>query len=521
MRTPFSLAAFVLGLTGSLPGQCFAIEAVDRAVAAVGGGEALRGIKTNTVVGAGVRFEPGQGRTLDAPPSQYPYTYVARQDVAHDRLNIWVSHDTEYMTTIAFTQVIDRDVGYFDGKDGMHSPVDQAPMLSSRVAAVQKHQRLFHPELLLRSALEAPAMATLSGETTLHGEAHQIVSLKDKFQPIRLYISKTSGLVSKLATTEDDPILGDAEIEVEFRDWRMVSGVRMPFSLTLSEGGIPLQTETRSSVVVNAELDDRLFLIPDQVRSTPNRDDARRGEAASEELHRYAALGTNHDFNSAVTVKSALVARGVHHLTGGIAFSLAIEMRDGIVVVEAPIDADRSEDVIGKIKELIPGKPITHVINTHRHDDHAGGLRAYVAEGATVVTAKSNEDYFNKIFSAPHTVRPDQLQLRPVAPKIEAVASAGLVISDGERRVRVVPISSTHSDDMLLVYVEDAKLAFVADIYSPGWPRKIIPYEYLAAQAKELHHDIVKDLDLDIQTIVGGHGAGVSDLETLRPTFPK
>ena len=41
----------------------------------------------------------------------------------------------------------------------------------------------------------------------------------------------------------------------------------------------------------------------------------------------------------------------------------------------------RSGAVIAEAKRLIPGKPVTELINTHAHFDHAGGVRAYVAEG--------------------------------------------------------------------------------------------------------------------------------------------
>ena len=41
--------------------------------------------------------------------------------------------------------------------------------------------------------------------------------------------------------------------------------------------------------------------------------------------------------------------------------------------------------VIAKVKETIPDKPIRYIVNSHVHFDHSGGLRTYVAEGATVV----------------------------------------------------------------------------------------------------------------------------------------
>ena len=100
----------------------------------------------------------------------------------------------------------------------------------------------------------------------------------------------------------------------------------------------------------------------------------------------------------AVRVDIQRIADGVHYLTGGSHHSVAIEMRDHVVLVEAPLDADRSRAVIAKVNEAIPGKPIRFVINTHHHFDHAGGLRTYAEQGATIVTHEMNRAYYEKVW---------------------------------------------------------------------------------------------------------------------------
>jgi glyoxylase-like metal-dependent hydrolase (beta-lactamase superfamily II) len=87
---------------------------------------------------------------------------------------------------------------------------------------------------------------------------------------------------------------------------------------------------------------------------------------------------------------------------------VAIDQADHIVVVDAPLDEERSLAVIAKVKETIPNKPIKYLINTHAHFDHAGGLRTYVYEGATIVTLPMKQAFYERAWRAPRTLHPDR-----------------------------------------------------------------------------------------------------------------
>ena len=81
--------------------------------------------------------------------------------------------------------------------------------------------------------------------------------------------------------------------------------------------------------------------------------------------------------------------------------SWAVEFRDHIVVVEGPNNEARSLAVNQAITERFPNKPIRYVVNTHAHYDHAGGLRTYVAQGATVVTHEANRPFYERTWARP------------------------------------------------------------------------------------------------------------------------
>jgi glyoxylase-like metal-dependent hydrolase (beta-lactamase superfamily II) len=51
---------------------------------------------------------------------------------------------------------------------------------------------------------------------------------------------------------------------------------------------------------------------------------------------------------------------------------------------------------IAESKKLFPNKPIRYVFNTHPHSDHTGGLPPLVAEGATIITSKNNQEFFER-----------------------------------------------------------------------------------------------------------------------------
>ncbi len=160
----------------------------------------------------------------------------------------------------------------------------------------------------------------------------------------------------------------------------------------------------------------------------------------------------------------------MHHLTGGSHNSLVVEQANGVVITEAPLNEQRSAAILDWVEINIPGKPITHVISSHHHHDHSAGLRTFVAAGAQIVLAEAAEPVFAKqIFTAPSTIIPDTLAMNPTPANIVPVPFAGsFTIDDAALPVVAQHITSSHAADMLLIYVDNADVLFVSDIYSPG-----------------------------------------------------
>ena len=44
-----------------------------------------------------------------------------------------------------------------------------------------------------------------------------------------------------------------------------------------------------------------------------------------------------------------------------------------------------------------------YLVLSHHHMDHAGGVRAFAAQGATIVTGKGTAEHFRRVLAAPFT----------------------------------------------------------------------------------------------------------------------
>jgi glyoxylase-like metal-dependent hydrolase (beta-lactamase superfamily II) len=362
------------------------------------------------------------------------------------------------------------------GPAGSAPATEPAPQPQPAAAAERTMEIWTTPHGFLRAAVANHATAEPADDGTdvsfvVDGKYRYIghINRRDQIERIRTWI--------------DTPVLGDTAVETTFSDYRNFGGVMFPARIVRSQGGHPVLDLTVSAVTTNPAVH---IEVPERVRATP----------------------------IPIGVDTEPLAAGVYYLRGGSHHSVAIEQRDHLVLVEAPLDEARSRAVIDAARAAVPNKPIRYVINTHAHFDHAGGLRTYVAEGATIVTHALNVAYYQAAWSAPRTIAPDLLATNPKPAAFEAVAGKQ-VLTDGVRPIEVHEITGNgHNDAFLMVYLPAEQMLIEADAYTPGpvnAPAPATPNPYTV----NLYENIER-LKLRVRTIAALHGPRLTTLGELR-----
>lgn len=309
-------------------------------------------------------------------------------------------------------------------------------------------------------------------------------------------------LVERVQTWIGNPLLGDLVWQFEFRNYKDFGGVKFPAHFHQHAGDI--RNESHHGIVfdvteVKANVPVEKVTVPDVVkRFTPP-------------LPR---------------IESKMVADGVWTIGGEGYNSVAVEFKDFVTVVEAPLNEERSLAVIKEVQKLIPNKMIRYLVVTHHHLDHAGGIRTYLAQGAVLVMPQMDKEYFENLsfYPYPRMMQPDLLSTyyprfaAKKSPVIETVSPSQenktkFVLGDGKRTMEIYAVEGLdHSADMLIAYLPTEKILVNADLYSPPAPGTTRP---APTQAMTILLQTIKRMQLDIVQHVPIHGRVGTNKEFL------
>jgi len=427
MRAPVAIAITTLLLAWTPAGAHEPRAALDAAAKALG----VAGLKSYEMTASGSSWAAGQS---PAPGSPWPRFNVKRltRSVNYETASVrdvWVRTQGEEPPRGGGQQPVrgeQRQVFVVSG-DHAWNMVNDAAVPTPMALAARQLELWTTPHGVVRAAQSTNA--SVQGRAIVFASPGKFVA--------RVTLDRDN-LVQRVTATLPNAVLGDIPVTIEYADYREFGGVKFPTRVKQTAGGFPTLELIVSEVRPNVAVD---LSVPDDVRAA---------------TAPYA------------TVASQMVADGVWYVTGGTHHSVAIEMSDHVVLVEAPLNDERTLAVVKEVRALVPAKPIRYVINSHHHFDHSGGLRAAAAEGATVITHEINRAFFDRALARGATIAPDHLATSGKKPAAVEGVRDKRTLTDGTRTVEIHHIAgNTHDDGLLMVYLPNERLLAQADTFTP------------------------------------------------------
>ena len=155
--------------------------------------------------------------------------------------------------------------------------------------------------------------------------------------------------------------------------------------------------------------------------------------------------------------------------------------------------------MISTIKENFPDKSIRFFAFGHHHPHYLGGVRPFIHEEATILSAMGDFDYVSFLARNPRTLKPDSLQLDRKTLKIN-ILGENRTITDDDYSMQIINIGeySHHTQDYLIFYFPAEKVIFEGDLV---WiPNDGRPTRKVSSRQKGLY-EAIRNLNLNVETI--------------------
>lgn len=364
--------------------------------------------------------------------------------------------------------VIDGDVAYSVDRDRR-----QFVRLPSEAAANVDFPYRALPHFLLRRALSRRRTVRWLGEATIEGRVHDVITFEwGNGTVYAMSVDRATDLPRTVEWLGPDPVAGAAATTFWFADYDRTGPVLFPRQLRATIAGAEVLRGTLRVQPV-ATFPTRLLGVESEFRP------AELGSPSLRELgggaHLLEHLGAS--------------ALGDYKV-------LFVDLGESVALVDAPLGSAVGELILRHIQETFPNKPVSHVILTHYHGDHTGGVRPFVAEGATLVTTTRNRAFFEQLAAAPYSLAPDRQEREQAGPRFTFVEDR-LTLGSGERRLEIYQIGPTpHVDDMFVVYLPASLTLFASDLVIDGKPDAEITAYFV---------EWLDGFDRDVVRIVGNH----------------
>jgi glyoxylase-like metal-dependent hydrolase (beta-lactamase superfamily II) len=464
--------------------QIQAQQIIEKGIEAIGGMEAIRSVKTLEYELKGEGTPRHQTTTASAPFEANTFWERTRYDLTSNKISFENAGTGGGFNFKNRTVVANNQGTNINYTAKTFAPLPPNPNIAPVV--VQYTRRL--PNLILNQANNRILTARYLGTDTFEGRKHNVVTFTMlDGQQTALFFDAATNLLSKYENAYTDSVTDTDVLEYIYGGYKQVGNLKLPSNITIRQAG-QVTSKWNIDVKVNPTFDEQTFV------------------AKAEGFKELPAQGTP---ATPKTVKLGENAVLLHGLGGGAYNVLAVAFKDHIFAFEAPLNSATADAAIRMIKEAFPNKPIKYVALTHFHNDHSGGLRSFVAEGATIVTTAGNKSLFEAMVNAKFN---DSLAKNPKKAQFEII-SGKKVFTDGETSLEVADIGpNPHAKEMLVGYLPKDRVLFQGDLFGPPNDERFPVGP--AAEATEAFFQKLKASNWAVDKLVGVHGR-ISNMDEL------
>lgn len=308
---------------------------------------------------------------------------------------------------------------------------------------------------------------------------------------VKLIISKKNYYIQKIEILQHNDLFGDVSTIYYYSNFKKIKQLVLPFSIKIEKinGKVEDQIEIESASILNTK---------------PNIFKSKTDYKHYENQIVTPSISTT-KFNE------NLYLLELKHTDDRV---LIVEFSDFLLVAEAPLNSENGELIINEAKKIAPYKPIKYFVFGHFHEHYIGGIRPFIAEGATIICSPFNKDYMKYIVDAKHTLSPDRLETYPKPLNFNIIQDS-LVISDenNEMKIFLIGKKSEHTIDYLIYYFPKEKILFQDDLV---WIKRDAPITKARGRQAGLYQSI-KDLNLEVKTIIQSWPVSEYGVKTIIP----
>jgi cyclase len=165
-----------------------------------------------------------------------------------------------------------------------------------------------------------------------------------------------------------------------------------------------------------------------------------------------------------VPIQTVELASGLHLIQGPGGNIAVLDGPDGLTVIDSGVPM-RAKEIFDTVKR-VGGKPVSILINTHWHFDHAGGNEVFGSAGAKVLATAATRmrlsaDQYTEVFKMTTPASP------PIA--LPTLTSDEFELHVGSEVIHLSAVPPAHTDGDLIAHFTSHDVIHTGDLFSNGF----------------------------------------------------